>query len=64
MALPTFGCPTPLLWHGYCSPPAAGRAAAIGRYLRQALSSKPATTACGGRMGQTDRQTDGRQTVT
>jgi len=22
MALPTFGSPTPLLWHGYCSPPA------------------------------------------
>jgi len=29
---------------------------------RRALSSKPATAACGGRMGQTDRQTDGHPT--
>jgi len=30
---------------------------------RQAHSSKPTEAACGGWMGQTDRQTDGRRTV-
>jgi len=30
---------------------------------RRALSSKPTATACGSRMGQTNRRTDGRPTV-
>jgi len=45
-------------WHCPHSPAAA---AAIDPYTRRAHSSKPTAAACGGHMGQTDRQTDARQ---
>jgi len=32
-------------------------------HARRAHSNKPAASACGGRMGQTDEQTDGRPTA-